>query len=121
MALLNIRKFPDPALKDPAKPVANIDGGLASFIESMVQTMYAAPGVGLAATQVGDTRRVVVLDTDHENLGKRLLKLVNPEIVETEGTIIWEEGCLSVVDYTADVRRAAKVRVRAWTPDEKPV
>ena len=74
MALLNIRKFPDPALKDPARPVANIDGGLASFIESMVQTMYAAPGVGLAAPQVGDSRRVVVLDTDHQNPGKNLLQ-----------------------------------------------
>ena len=65
MALLKIRKFPDPALKDPAQPVANIDGSLSSFIDSMVQTMYAAPGVGLAAPQVGDSRRMVVLDTDH--------------------------------------------------------
>ena len=89
MALLNIRKFPDPALKDPAKPVANIDGGLANFIESMVQTMYAAPGVGLAAPQVGDSRRVVVLDTDHQNPGKKLLRLINPKVVEAEGSVIW--------------------------------
>lgn len=121
MALLNIRKFPDPALKDPAKPVANIDGGLTSFIESMVQTMYAAPGVGLAAPQVGDSRRVVVLDTDHQNPGKKLLRLINPQVVEAEGSVIWEEGCLSVIDYTADVKRAARVLVRAWTPDEKEI
>ncbi|HVN88318.1 MAG TPA: peptide deformylase [Candidatus Binataceae bacterium] len=121
MALLRIRKFPDPVLKTEAKPVENIDGSLNHFIDSMVQTMYAAPGVGLAATQVGDGRRVVVLDTDHENIGKHLLKLINPEIVEREGTIVWEEGCLSVVDYNADVERSAKVLVRAWTPDEKPI
>src|SRR5689334_4391009 len=98
MALLNIRKFPDPALKDPAKPVEKIDGGLNRFVESMVQTMYAAPGVGLAAPQVGDSRRVIVLDTDHENLGKKLLRLINPQIVESDGSVVWEEGCLSVVD-----------------------
>jgi peptide deformylase len=121
MALLKIRKFPDPALKQPARPVENIDGGLSTFLDSMVQTMYAAPGVGLAATQVGDARRVVVLDTDHENLGKHLLKLINPRIVQAEGSVLWEEGCLSVIDYTADVKRAAKVLVRAWTPDQREI
>jgi peptide deformylase len=108
-------------LKAAAQPVTNIDGSLSHFIDSMVQTMYAAPGVGLAATQVGDGRRIIVLDTDHKNLGKHLLKLINPEIVAAEGALIWEEGCLSVVDYTAEVKRAAKVLVRAWTPDEKPI
>jgi peptide deformylase len=121
MALLKIHRFPDPTLKAAAQPVANIDGSLNHFIDSMVQTMYAAPGVGLAATQVGDGRRIIVLDTDHKNLGKHLLKLINPEIVAAEGSLIWEEGCLSVFDYTAEVKRAAKVLVRAWTPDEKPV
>src|SRR5260370_35657153 len=105
MALLRIRKFPDPVLKTAAKPVRNIDGTLNHFVASMVQTMYAAPGVGLAATQVGDARRIVVLDTDHQNLGKHLLKLINPEIVASEGTIIWEEGCLSVMNYPADATR----------------
>jgi peptide deformylase len=121
MALLRIRKFPDPVLKEAAKPVGNIDGQLASFIDSMVQTMYAAPGVGLAAPQVGDSRRIIVLDTDHENPGKRLVKLINPVIVETEGSLIWEEGCLSVIDFTADVKRAAKVLVRAYTPDQNEI
>ena len=121
MALLRIRKFPDATLKTAAQPVANIDGSLNHFIDSMVQTMYAAPGVGLAATQVGDGRRIVVLDTDHKNLGKHLLKLINPEIVAAEGSIVWEEGCLSVVDYTAEVKRAAKILVRAWTPDQEPI
>jgi peptide deformylase len=121
MALLKIRKFPDAALKQPARPVAEMDGRLNSFIDSLVQTMYAAPGVGLAAPQVGDSRRVIVLDTDHEHPGARLLKLINPEVVEAEGSVIWEEGCLSVVDFTADVKRAAKVLVRAWTPEQKQI
>ncbi|MGA2409897.1 MAG: peptide deformylase [Candidatus Binataceae bacterium] len=121
MALLRIRKFPDPVLKQAAEPVANIDGSLNTFIDSMVQTMYAAPGVGLAATQVGDSRRVVVLDTDHEHLGKKLLKLINPRIVEAEGSITWEEGCLSVTDFNADVERASRVLVRAWTPDHEEI
>src|SRR5579875_1074808 len=121
MALLRIRKFPDAVLKQPAKPVAEIDGRLDGFIESMVQTMYAAPGVGLAAPQVGDPRRVIVLDTDHENPGAHLLQLINPEVVESEGSVIWEEGCLSVIDFTADVKRAAKVMVRAWTPEQKEI
>jgi len=112
MALLKIRKFPDDALKKPASEVKNITGSLNTFIDSMVQTMYAAPGVGLAAPQVGESKRIIVIDTDHEDPGKHLLKLINPEIT-------WEEGCLSVIDYTADVERARRVVVRAWTPDEK--
>jgi peptide deformylase len=121
MALLRIRKFPDPVLKNAANPVENIDGDVASFLESMTQTMYAAPGVGLAATQVGDSRRLVVLDTDHENLGKHLLKLINPQIVESDGSIMWEEGCLSVIDFTADVQRATRVLVKAWTTDQQEI
>jgi peptide deformylase len=121
MALLRIRKFPDPSLKQPAKAVENIDGALNGFLDSMVQTMYAAPGVGLAAPQVGDSRRIVVLDTDHEHPGKRLLKLINPRVVESEGSVLWEEGCLSVIDFTAEVKRASRVLVRAWTPDEREI
>jgi len=121
MALLKIRKFPDDVLKHPAEPVENIDGKLNTLLDSMAQTMYAAPGVGLAAPQVGESSRVIVLDTDHENPGKHLLKLINPKIVEAEGKIVWEEGCLSVIDYTADVERAARVLVRAWTPEQKEI
>ena len=121
MALLRIRKFPDDALKTPAAPVENIDGQLDALLESMAQTMYAAPGVGLAAPQVGEARRVIVLDTDHENPGQHLLKLINPRVVEAEGSIIWEEGCLSVIDYSAEVKRAARVVVRAWTPEQKEI
>ena len=121
MALLRIRKFPDDALKRPARPVENINGDLNSLVDSMAQTMYAAPGVGLAAPQVGESKRIIVLDTDHQEPGKHLLKLINPRVVEAEGKIIWEEGCLSVIDYSAEVERAAKVLVRAWTPEQKEI
>jgi peptide deformylase len=121
MALLRIRKFPDDVLKQPAEPVANIDAKLNALLDSMAQTMYAAPGVGLAAPQVGESVRVVVLDTEHEDPGKHLLKLINPKVVEAEGKITWEEGCLSVIDYSAEVERAARVLVRAWTPEEKEI
>lgn len=121
MALLRIRKFPDEVLKRPARPVENINGDLNSLVDSMAQTMYAAPGVGLAAPQVGESKRIIVLDTDHEEPGKHLLKLINPRVVEAQGKIIWEEGCLSVIDYSADVERAAKVLVRAWTPEQKEI
>ena len=103
-------------LKQVAAEVPNIDGALVGTIDDMVETMYAAPGVGLAAPQIGLSQRVIVLDVDQENKGKRLLKLVNPVIAESEGEIVWEEGCLSVRDYVAEVRRAARVLVRAYTP-----
>ncbi len=121
MALLKIRKFPDQSLKTAAAPVENIDGELNSLVDSMAQTMYAAPGVGLAAPQVGESKRIVVLDTNHEEPGKHLLKLINPRIVEARGKVIWEEGCLSVIDFSADVERAAQVLVKAWTPDQKEI
>lgn len=121
-----IFRFPDPRLKQPAVPVASIDGRLAEVIRDMAETMYAAPGVGLAAPQVGLAERVIVLDCDSEEereqkKGRGLLRLINPEIVSAEGSIVWEEGCLSVVDYTAEVNRAARVLVRAFTPEEKEV
>jgi peptide deformylase len=83
--------------------------------------MYAAPGVGLAANQVGALHRIIVLDVDHENPQKNVYKLVNPTIVRAEGEILWEEGCLSVVDFTAEVRRAARVAVVALDENEKEV
>jgi peptide deformylase len=120
----HIYTFPDEVLKKVAAPVREIDGKLAEFLDEMARTMYAAPGVGLAAPQVGLSERAVVLDCDSaeeraDHRGRGLLKLVNPEIVEAEGTIVWEEGCLSVVDFTAEVTRAARVLVKAFTPDQK--
>ncbi len=116
-----ILTFPDPRLKKSASEVEHMDGSLAALVEDMVQTMYAAPGIGLAATQVGSQDRIVVLDVNPEDKGKELLKLVNPRITASEGSLIWEEGCLSVVDYTAEVKRAAKIEVKAWTLEQKEI
>jgi peptide deformylase len=121
MALRKILTFPAAELKQPSEPVRNIDGRIHELARDMTETMYAAPGVGLAAPQIGVAERVIVVDVDTENPGKHLLQLVNPVIVEHEGTIVWEEGCLSVVDYTAEVRRSARVLLRAWTADEREV
>ena len=117
MAILEILKYPAPILSKVAAPVKNFDGKTATLINDMLETMYAAPGVGLAAPQVGVSRRIVVLDIDHENPGKQVYKLINPVVARAEGEVVWEEGCLSVVDYTAEVRRAAQVEVVAF--DEK--
>ena len=121
MALLKILKYPDPALKKASVPVEAVTVDTVRLIDDMVETMYEAPGVGLAAPQVGVPQRIIVLDTDHENPGKNLLKLINPEIRLAEGEVIWEEGCLSVVDFTVEIKRAASVRVVALTEKEKEV
>ena len=119
MSLREILSFPDPHLKRKADPVANITGSEAALMDDMVETMYAAPGVGLAAPQVGISQRIIVLDIDHEHRGDQLMTLVNPVIVEQDGSIVWEEGCLSVPEFTAEVTRAGRVLVKAWTRDEK--
>jgi peptide deformylase len=121
VALLSILKYPDPSLKQVALPVKKITAETARLIEDMVETMYAAPGVGLAAPQVGVLQRIIVLDVDYENPGKNLLKLVNPEIRRAEGEIVWEEGCLSVVDFAAEVKRAERVEVVGVNEKEREV
>ncbi len=123
MALREILAYPDPRLKRAAVPVQNIGGDVATLVEDMAETMYAAPGVGLAATQVGVAQRVIVLDVrgDDEEPGKRLLKLINPVVAERDGSIVWDEGCLSVPDFTAPVTRARRVLVRAWTTEEREI
>jgi len=113
MALLEILKYPDPRLSRVARPVSNVTDATFQLISDMLETMYAAPGVGLAATQVGVLQRIVVLDVDHENPRTNVYKLVNPVITHSEGQLLWEEGCLSVVDFTAEVRRAEHVQVVA--------
>jgi peptide deformylase len=123
MAVRHILQYPNPVLKKRAAPVTRIGGDIVQLVEDMAETMYGAPGVGLAAPQVGVGERVIVLDVREENEepGKRLLKLINPEIAEREGEIVWEEGCLSVPDLTAPVTRARRVLVRGWTPEEQEI
>jgi peptide deformylase len=123
VAIRPIHSFPDAVLKRPAEAVTDIDGAIATLVEDMAETMYAAPGIGLAAPQVGVSRRVLVLDVpeEDEGPGKHLMKLVNPEIVERDGSIVWEEGCLSVPDFTAPVTRAKRILLRAWTPEQNEI
>jgi peptide deformylase len=119
MPILEILKYPAEALKQPSLPVKNINATTVRLVNDLLDTMYAAPGVGLAAPQVGVLQRVIVLDVDHDNPGKTVYKLINPTITRAEGEIVWEEGCLSVVDFTAEVRRSARVEVGAFDEHEK--
>ena len=111
MALLPILEYPDPRLRKVAAPVTQFDASLVKLARDMAETMYAAPGVGLAATQVDVHKRVIVIDTSDTK--DDLLVLVNPQIVMAEGEAECEEGCLSVPGYYDKVTRAAKVTVRA--------
>jgi len=111
MALRTILEFPDPRLRTRAKPVTEFDAALGTLIDDLFETMYAAPGIGLAATQVDVHQRVLVIDTSSDRSGQ--LALVNPEILAREGEESTEEGCLSVPGIFDEVKRAAKIRVRA--------
>ena len=112
MALLEILHYPDPRLHKVAKPVDTVDDSIRVLVQNMAETMYDAPGVGLAATQVNVHKRVVVIDVSEEKNDLRVL--INPEILnKSEEQKIYEEGCLSVPDVYDDVERPATVRVRA--------
>jgi peptide deformylase len=111
MALRTILEFPDPRLRTRAKSVTAFDEALGTLIDDLLETMYAAPGIGLAATQVDVHQRVIVIDISKEH--DQPLVLVNPEIVAREGEANTEEGCLSVPGIFDEVKRAAKIRLRA--------
>ena len=116
MALREIRTYPDPVLRNKTSRVDRIDSTLNRLIEDMVETMHAAPGVGLAANQVGVPLQLAVIDlSSRENEEDRhpLLVIINPEMLAMEGSVIEEEGCLSIPDYAEKVKRAARVKVRA--------
>ena len=111
MALLNILEYPDPRLRKVAAPVAAVTPEIQKLVRDMAETMYAAPGVGLAATQVDVHKRVIVMDISEAR--DELRVFINPEIVAAEGEAECEEGCLSVPGYYDKVTRAARVAVRA--------
>jgi peptide deformylase len=111
MALLPILEFPDPRLRTRAAAVTSFDAELGQLIDDMLETMYAAPGIGLAATQVNVHQRVIVIDVSEQK--DEPLVLVNPGIVARDGVEVTEEGCLSVPQVFEEVERAARVRVRA--------
>jgi len=112
MALRRILHYPETLLKQVAAPVPRIDDEIRALAADMAETMYAAPGVGLAAPQVGVSKRLVVLDCAAKDEPRQLIVAVNPEIVEREGEAFEEEGCLSVPGYYARVARSARVTVR---------
>jgi peptide deformylase len=114
MALREVLQFPDPRLRVRSAPVAQVTDAIRELARDMIEVMYDEPGIGLAAPQVGEAIRLVVMDTAwNEEGGERdPIVMVNPEIVHREGALLWTEGCLSVPDFQAEVERAARVRVR---------
>ena len=118
MALLNILRYPDPRLYTVAKPVGKVDDAIRRLVRDMAETMYAAPGIGLAATQVDVHKRVIVIDVSDAR--DQLVVLINPEIVWREGEKECEEGCLSVPGVYDVVKRAERVGVRALDAEGRP-
>jgi len=118
MALRKILEFPDPRLRVRAQPVTRFDAQLGTLVDDLLETMYAAPGIGLAATQVDVPQRVIVIDISKER--NEPLVLINPQILAREGEASTEEGCLSVPGIFDQVKRAAKVRVRAQDRTGQP-
>lgn len=127
MAILNILTYPEKSLAEPSVQVESVDEEIIQLTKDMGETMFEAPGVGLAAPQVGVNKRIIVYDAhaadpERENAPKEHIALINPEIVDASGSIISEaEGCLSVTDYTADVKRYETVTVKALDIDGNPI
>jgi len=118
MAKLEILTFPDSRLRQQAKPVEQVDDDIRRFVDDMFETMYAAPGIGLAAVQVNVPKRVVVIDVSEDK--NEPVCLINPEILEASGTEETDEGCLSVPGFFETVARAERVRVRALDRNGEP-
>lgn len=113
MALRDILIVPDPRLKQECEEVAEVNDEIRELLDDMLETMYAAPGIGLAAPQIGVMKRVVVMDVSDDKEKPQPLKLVNPEIIwESEETSVYQEGCLSIPEQYADVERPAEVGLR---------
>ncbi len=121
MKIRPICTFPDQVLKTRAEEVTDINGDLQILIDDMGATMYGAPGLGLAANQVGDLRRVIVFDVSPKEGPRDLQVIINPCITECEGELIHNEGCLSVLDYSAEVRRNSRVCVTGLDRHGKPI
>jgi len=112
MTILHICTYPEEILRQRAEPITEIDEEVVKLVDHMTETMYSAPGIGLAATQVGVAKQVLVVDIAPRRPESELIVLINPEIVAAEGEVIFEEGCLSVPDYQAEVKRHEKITVR---------
>ena len=119
MAIRTILHYPDKRLRIPGAKITTVTAEIQALIDDMAETMYAAPGVGLAATQIGEALQLFVIDVAAENEPSDLRVFMNPEILETLDAITWAEGCLSFPGVTEEVDRAAKVKVRAQGRDGK--
>lgn len=114
-----ILHYPDKRLREPGKKIAKVTPELRKLIDDMAETMYAAPGVGLAATQIGELLQLFIIDVASDDEPSDLRVFINPEILESNGEITWQEGCLSFPGIQEDIDRAARVRVRAQDRDGK--
>lgn len=122
MPILKILTFPDKFLRQPTKPVENIDGEIQKVIDGIADIMYEAPGVGLAAIQVGYDKSIIVYDVSLKEEKRSLQVLINPKIISSEGMIVSEnEGCLSVPDLRTDIKRSASVLVEGLDREGKPL
>ncbi len=121
MALLEIKKYPEKILKKKTAPVETIDGEIHHLIDDMIETMYAARGIGLAANQVGVSKRLCVIDTSGREEKSQLLVLINPVIIEKEGSEESDEGCLSIPGYLPIIKRSAMVIVKGLNREGKPI
>ncbi|MCB2184541.1 MAG: peptide deformylase [Desulfobulbaceae bacterium] len=119
MALREILTYPNPILRQNAEPVTDFDESLRKLVNDMAETMYDAPGVGLAANQIGVVQQIVVIDASEEK--NDLMALINPEILSGEGSQVDEEGCLSVVGLSAKVKRFNKIKVKAFDVEGKEI
>jgi peptide deformylase len=108
-----ILEYPDARLREVAKPVAEVTPEIQALVDDMAETMYDAPGCGLAATQLGIAHRIFVVDCAAEDEPSQLLVFINPEILERDGVLTWEEGCLSFPGVTEEIKRAEHIKVRA--------
>ena len=117
MAILEIKEYGEPVLREKSLPVKEITPEILNLIRDMAETMYTAPGVGLAAPQVGVSKRIIIIDGGEE----RLIILINPRIVKSEGEVIEEEGCLSIPGLYSEVKRSSKVTVKAFNESGEPI
>lgn len=122
MGVKKIVTYPDTVLRERAEPVTDIDGKIQQLIDDMADTMYYAQNaIGLASNQVGEPCRIIMFDTSAKDEANDLVVLINPEIIEADGLIVNEEGCLSVIDYHADVKRSERVTVKGVDREGNPI
>jgi peptide deformylase len=119
MAILDIKKYPEKILREKVSPLENIDARIQHLIDDMIDTMYTARGVGLAANQIGILKRLCVMDTSLKEEKNSLIILINPVIIEKEGTVEAEEGCLSIPGYTTTIKRSERVYVKGLNREGK--